>query len=615
MTRLFECGILIKDFCGFRTCLPERNQYLANKLLRFFGNCETVGMDFFRSVKKQFYKESPRPLKREFAWLWRCVLRYRWMIVLVGALGLCGTLMSLVSSVASKYLIDAVTGYGADSIGLAAVIMVGTMLGGLALQAVSTRVSTSVHIRVRNRMQHTTYGRILRASWEALEPYRSGDLMNRLNSDINTAADGVISFLPSLLTSGVRFLGAFGIILYYDPAMALIALLGTPAMLLLSKALMGKLRQHNLTMKELTGEVMSFQEDSFRNLTSIKAFSVTDRYEEEMRKLQGEYADAYLSFNSFQIGMSSGLSLMSMLVTAACFGWGVYQLWAGQITYGSMTMFLQLAGTLRSAFSSLVSLAQQAVSIATSAGRVMTVEELPAENVAVPEGLRDEEELKISLEQVSFRYQNGDVVLHPFDFSAFPGDQIAITGPSGEGKTTLLRLLLGLVEPCEGRAELAGGDGKRYPISAGTRSAFAYVPQGNSVFSGTIAQNLRIICPEAADEDLERVLKAACAWEFVNQFPDGLNHRLGAGGRGISEGQAQRLAIARALLRKAPILLLDEATSGLDAATERRLLENLRSSGMVRTCILVTHRPGSAEFCNRTYEIRRGHVAEVDHGE
>lgn len=570
-------------------------------------------MAFFRALQDQLHTRDPGRLRREFGWLWACVLRYRGAIAAVSFLGLCGTLMSLVSSVASKYLIDAVTGHGADIVSRAAVMLL-AMLGSLILQAVSSRVSASVHIRVRNGMQHTAYGRILRASWEALEPYRSGDLLSRLNSDISTAADGVISFLPGVLTSAAKFLGAFGIMLFYDPTMALIALIGAPATLLLSRLLVQKLRLHNLTLKELTGKVMSFQEDSFRNLTSIKAFSVADRYADEMESIQKEYADAYLSYNSFQIGMSSCLSLVSMLVTAACFGWGVYRLWAGRITYGSMTMFLQLAATLRGAFSALVSLAQQAISITTSASRIMAVEELPEEDFRVPAGFHEEQEPQILLKQVSFRYQSGDTVLQPFDFTALPGDQVAIIGPSGEGKTTLLRLLLGLVNPCGGTAELVGSRGTRYPVSAGTRSAFAYVPQGNSIFTGTVAQNLRIVAPDATEEDLVQALKTACAWDFVRQLPGGLQHCLGAGGRGISEGQAQRLAIARALLKRAPILLLDEATSGLDGVTEQQLLDNLRSSGLVRTCILVTHRPGSAEFCNRTYEIRHGLVTEVSHG-
>jgi ABC-type bacteriocin/lantibiotic exporter with double-glycine peptidase domain len=231
----------------------------------------------------------------------------------------------------------------------------------------------------------------------------------------------------------------------------------------------------------------------------------------------------------------------------------------------------------------------------------------------IPQGLDQEETLNIVMENVSFRYQNGDTLLEPFNLSARNSDIIALIGPSGEGKTTLLRLLLGLVSPNEGRICLVGGSGKTYPITAGTRNVFAYVPQGNSIFAGTIAENLRLVAPEATDRELKRVLKIACAWDFVSQLPDGLEHRLGAGGRGISEGQAQRLAIARALLRNAPILLLDEATSGLDVATEQQLLKNLRQCGLLRTCILVTHRPESARFCNRTYEVHRKQVTEVTH--
>ena len=610
----FKCDILDKDFMD---SLPffQKEVVIQPRICFDFKELRAFAMFFSRSAKHQFHQESFQQIKQELLWLWGHVKRYGMLTLAVGALGLVGTGMGLASSVASKYLIDAVTGYGTDIIGRAAVIMAGMMLGNLVLQAVSSRVSARVHIRARNQMQFNTYSRILRSTWESLEPYRSGDLLNRLNSDINTVADGVISFLPSLLTTGAKFVGAFAIMLHFDPSMALVALLGAPVTLVLSRFLMGRLRRHNLLMKELTGDVMSFQEDSFRNLTSIKAFSVTGRYEEEMSRLQNRYTEAFLSYNGFQIGTSASLSLVSMLVSAACFGWGVYRLWSGAITYGSMTMFLQLANTLRGSFSSLISLAHQAISITTSASRVMAVESRPLESAAIPEGLPDARELEISLRQVSFRYRDGDIVLHPFDFSVHPGDQVAITGPSGEGKTTLLRLLLGLVDPCGGSAELVGENGTRYPISAGTRCAFSYVPQGNSIFSGTIAQNLCLVCPDATQEDMEQALKAACAWDFVSQFPDGLEHRLGAGGRGISEGQAQRIAIARALLRKAPILLLDEATSGLDVETELQLMQNLRSSGLAHTCILITHRPGSTEFCSRAYRISNGSVTELHCGE
>lgn len=571
-------------------------------------------MALFDHVKRKIHKQNQQQLKRELLWLLARMRQYRGKILAVGLLGMVGTLMGLASSVASKYLIDAVTGCGTDLLKKAAITMVLMMLGSLILQGISSRVGASVHMHVKNEMQHLAYGRILRAGWEDLESYRSGDLLNRLTSDITTVSDGIIRFLPGVIISMLQFFGALGIMLYYDPIMALIALLGVPVTLGLSRAMLGKMRLHNMQVKELTGEVMSFQEDSFRNLTSIKAFSVIDHFEAEMQRLQGIYASSFLSYNALQISVSALLSLVSMAVTAACFGWCIYQLWNGHITYGSMTLFLQLAATLRGGFSSLVSQAQQMISITTSAGRILALEELPEETHAVPQGLAEEDSLSIQILQASFHYQNGDSILDTFDFTAQHGDMIAIIGPSGEGKTTLLRLLLGLVEPCTGLAVLEGSSGTRYSISAGTRSAFAYVPQGNSVFAGTIADNLRLVNPDAADDELVQALKTACAWEFVSRFPEGIHHFLGAGGHGISEGQAQRLAIARALLRKAPILLLDEATSGLDAATERQLLENLRQCSLLRTCILVTHRPESARFCSRTYEIHRRQVTEVTDG-
>jgi ABC-type bacteriocin/lantibiotic exporter with double-glycine peptidase domain len=301
-----------------------------------------------------------------------------------------------------------------------------------------------------------------------------------------------------------------------------------------------------------------------------------------------------------------------MTVTAACFGWCIFQLWNGQITYGSMTLFLQLASTLRGGFSALVSLAQQLISITTSAGRIMSVEELPVEHQTVPQGLAEEDSLEIQFTQTSFHYQNDECVLNPFDFTVHHGDTIAVIGPSGEGKTTLLRLLLGLVEPCTGRAELVGSSGKHYTISAGTRSVFAYVPQGNSVFAGTVAENLRLVKPNATDSELIQVLQTACAWDFVQKMPDTIYSNVGERGRGLSEGQAQRIAIARAVLRDAPILLLDEATSALDIITERKVLRKIMKKRPNKTCIVTTHRPSVLNMCQRVYRVMDTTITELD---
>ena len=614
LTMGVDCAILDKGlFWGFISIPAQLPRILEEKWYTETVKRRDRNMRFFQNWKKKWNKEDPEQVKQELRWLLARVIQYRRCILTVGLLGLAGTLMGLVGNVATKYLIDAVTGFDSHRLVRAAALMAAAMLSSLLLQSLSSRVSVRIHVRIRNEMQHNAYGRILRSDWETLEPFRSGDLISRINSDVNAVSDGVVGILPGAVISLARFVGAFCIILYYDPIMALIALAGVPVTLLMSRKAMGKIHSHSMEMKILNGEVISFQEDSFRNLTSIKAFSVTDSFEKEMGRLQNTYADACDSYNAFRVVMQALLSLAGMAVTASCFGWGIWQLWNGSITFGSMTLFLQLAGILRSAFSAMVSVAQQVISVMTSAGRVITVEQLPEENKNVPEGLQQEQKLSICLKQTSFAYSTGDRVLDSFDFSVDSGDTVAITGPSGEGKTTLLRLLLGLVVPTTGQAELVG-NARRYPICAGTRRAFAYVPQGNSIFSGTVAQNLRLVKPEATAEEMEWALKTACAWEFVSRLPGGLNHNLGSSGQGISEGQAQRLAIARALLRRAPILLLDEATSGLDADTEKQLLENLRRCGVIRTCILVTHRPESAAFCSRNYEICGGQVREVQHG-
>ncbi|MBP3312211.1 MAG: ABC transporter ATP-binding protein [Butyricicoccus sp.] len=565
-------------------------------------------MEFFQKVKKKIDDGFLQEFAGELRWLWQYIRRYRMTVVIHILLGVLGILMGLGSSVASKYLIDAVTGYKTGTIGLAASLMVGMQLGNIAMRSISSRVGAVINIRVQNEMQAEVYRRILATDWESVERFRSGDLLNRLNSDASGVASGVTSFIPSLISSSVQFLGAFAIIAYYDPTMAVLALLGVPVSVLASRVLVRRMRDYNREMKGIYSDLMSFHEDSFQNITSIKAFGITGLFDQKMDGLLGTYRDAYLRYNQFSVKTTALMSLMGLVVSASCFGWGVYRLWTGAISYGSMTMFLQLASSLGSAFSTLIGLAPTAISISTSAGRIMAVVELPAEDATPDKDFLREGAYSVDLRGVTFRYQGGEPVLRDADVTAQPGDLVALTGPSGEGKTTLLRILLGLAHPTGGEAALIGASGKRYPISAATRGAFGYVPQGNSIFAGTIADNLRLTKPDATDAELETVLKAACAYDFVKELPGGMQYVVGGRGKGLSEGQAQRIAVARALLRGAPILLLDEATSALDEDTEERMLRNLMEGGWVRTCILVTHRPGSRKFCTRGYRVRDGRV-------
>lgn len=566
-------------------------------------------MEFFQKIKQKISEGYLQELTGEIRWLRQYLRRYRSTIAVHILLGILGILLGLTSSVAGKYLIDAVTGFQTGSIGRAALFMAGTMVGNIALKAIAGRIGAILDVRVHNEIQADVYRRILNAEWASLEPFRSGDLLNRLGSDVGTISGAVTGFIPSLISGTVQFVGALCIILYYDPTMALIALLGVPLSALCSKLLVTRMRDHSRLMKSIRSDVVSFHQDSFQNLTSIKAFGITDRFCDRMELMQKKYRTAYLDYNLFSVRTGAFMSLIGLVVYSSCFGWGVYRLWTGAISYGSMTMFLQLASTLSGAFSTLIGLVPAVINLSTSISRIMAVTELPTEELPAEETSRHGP-FSIELDRITFSYRDGKSILKDVSFTAHPGDLIALTGPSGEGKTTILRVLLGLIHPCQGSARLISDTGHSLPLSAATRQAFSYVPQGRSLFAGTIAENLRMVAPDADDDALWIALRAACAEDFVRAFPEGLDHPVGGRDSRISEGQAQRLAVARALLRGAPILLLDEATSALDQDTESEMLRRIMGSGLTHTCILVTHRPGAMQYCTRSYHIRSGTVTE-----
>lgn len=287
-------------------------------------------------------------------------------------------------------------------------------------------------------------------------------------------------------------------------------------------------------------------------------------------------------------------------------------MWSGVISYGTMTMFLSLSGTLTSSVNSLTSLVPSAISLTISAGRLMDIVEMPQEDYSQDDAVRKfakeyrGQGIGLTMKDLSYTYESGTEVFAHADVEAYPHEIVALVGPSGEGKTTMLRLILSLLRAQSGTADVCAGEDheKKQPMSPSTRKLFSYVPQGNTMFSGTIAENLRNVKPDASDEEIIEALKLADAWEFVEKLPDGIESKIKERGGGFSEGQAQRLSIARALLRKSPILLLDEATSALDVATERKVLKNIMADTYPRTCIVTTHRPTVLNICTRVYAIR-----------
>ncbi len=552
----------------------------------------------------------------DWKWIFSYSRKYTKVIICYTIIGIISSTLGLVSSVASKYMIDIITGYQFEKLWLVAVIMVSSMVVSLLFTSLVNRYSTKLSIYVNNDMQADIFDRIIDADWLSISQFENGDILNRFNNDVNTVASNAVSWLPNLIIYVYSIAATLAVILYYDATMALIALLSAPILLLSGRYLMRKNSEYRRKVLEVNSKLMNYEVETFYNFDTIKSFGVMEHYSKGLRGWQERFKQTNLAYNLFTIKTNIGMSVLSAGVSFLAFGYCLLRLWTGDILYGTMTLFLEQRSKLSNQFSNLVRIIPGMLNSAVSARRIRELVELPRE-VHMPEQserMRQAAQhgFTVQLEHVNFAYIQEHRVLTDSNFIASPGEIVALVGPSGEGKTTMLRMILGLLHPNQGTAQLVTQDGETVPIHADTRRYFSYVPQGNTLMSGTIADNLRVVKEDATEEEIKQALETACAWEFVQKMPDGIHSLLGTRGRGVSEGQAQRISIARAVLRDAPILLLDEATSALDVATERQVLRNIMHRHPNKTCIVTTHRPSVLNLCQRIYRVIDTKVTQLD---
>ena len=579
-----------------------------------------------KEAQKNNYFSSLRELNRrrkdgtfkeiidDWKWIFSYSGRYKPAIVFYVLLGVFGTTFGLAASIASKYLIDIITGYRLEKLPLLIVILVGSEVFSLLFESIVNRISAKLSININNDIQADIFDKIVDADWLSINKYSNGDILNRFNQDISTVSSNAINWLPTIIIALYKFIATFLVILHYNAVMALIALASAPILLLSSSFLIKKQRNYGKKVREMSSKLMTFEAETFYNFDTIKSFGISSLYSRKMREWQKKYKDISLDYNMFSIKTNVFLSVISMLVGFGMFGYCLFLLWGGSITFGTMTLFLQQGSGLSASFNNLMSIVPNFLSSSVSAHRIRELVELPKEKHIEGSSALDElaaDGFKVSMRNVDFAYVEGETVLHSSDFDAAPGEIVALIGASGEGKTTMIRLILGLVHPVDGSVTVTSSDGREVMMNADTRHLFAYVPQGNTILAGTIEENLRMAKEDASEAELIEALKLACAWEFVEKLPNGIRSNIGERGKGLSEGQAQRIAIARAILRDAPVLLLDEATSALDVATERRVLRNIITSKPNKTCIVTTHRPSVLNMCKRVYRVMDTRVTEL----
>ena len=547
-------------------------------------------------------------MRKYLGWLWQNTrgIRLNMLVRIVAGIG--GVAFGLLMVWLCKRFVDVTirTGTSDD------ILLMIAALGGVIIGAIVSRQiyfyygikagafqSTSIRLRI--------FSHLFRRQMFDQKEMHSGDVTSRLEKDIDVVSNATTSLIPDVSVTLVQLLGAFLFMNMMDARLAWALLLLTPVFLVVGKLFARQLRKMTLDIRRQESTIQMLVQETMEHNAVLRSLEsgdwVTGRLDDMQQDLKRK------------INRRARFTVVSRLIIASSFSfgyimafiWGALQLRSGVITFGVMTSFLQLVGQIQQPILQMLSMLPQAIHASASIDRLEELERMEAETISSsPSNPSDpsipSSPLGVSLQDISFQYADGDrEILSHFSHNFHPGSKTALMGITGAGKTTLFRLMLALIKPNEGTMTVYGRNGKEY-ISEKTRSNFVFVPQGNTLMSGTIRYNLQLAKPDATDEELHQVLHTAMA-DFVFQLPEGIDTECGERGSGLSEGQAQRIAIARGLLRPGSILLLDEISASLDEHTERELYRRLFEAYPQKTMIFITHRQMVCELCDEKVSL------------
>ena len=555
-------------------------------------NCKTL-------LKIPKFKYDARTLLR---WLWNAWRGNQLQAILNASIGLLSVGVSLGHVWAMKRAIDVASGTVEGNLYWAVGVMAVLILLDFALNIAGTWVRNILGIKAQNRMQQRMLDRLLRAEWKGRNHHHSADILNRLEFDVNNVVNFLTETIPSTLSVLAMFIGAFLYLFSMDKVLAVIVIGIFPMFLAVSKIYVGQMRHLTRQVRDSDSKVQSVLQETIQHRMLIKTLESDSAMVERLGNTQSELRHRVVRRTKFSVFSNMVVNFGFAFGYLVAFLWAAIRMSAHTLSFGGMTAFLQLVNRIQGPARNLTKLVPAFVSVFTAAERLMELEEDPLEEqgtpiyIKVPCGIR--------LQNVGYAYEDGggEKVIDGLSFDFKPGSCTAILGETGAGKTTLVRMILALVQPQDGKIEIYHGS-THQALSPLHRCNFVYVPQGNTLMSGTIRENLRLGKLDATDEEMLHALHVSCA-DFVNDLPDGLNTLCSEQGGGLSEGQAQRIAIARSLLRDRSVMLFDEATSALDPDTERQLLNNILSAHD-KTIIFITHRPAVIDYCDQTLKLEK----------
>lgn len=539
--------------------------------------------------------------KEILKWLWVAWKGNRLQASLNALIGLLGVIVSLSSVWAVQHAIDVASHEVKGEIITAVLLMGVLILCDFALNITSVWIRNLLGIKAQNRMQQKLLDRILRSEWKGKESHHSGDVLNRLEIDVANVVNFLTEIIPNSLSTLALFLGAFFYLFAMDWRLAIVIVIMIPIFVVFSKIYMRQMRHLTSEVRNSDSKVQSILQETIQHRMLIKTLEGDSEAVNRLEGTQSVLRNNIVRRTKFSVFSYLVLNLGFSIGYLIAFGWAAIRLSAGTLTFGGMTAFLQLVNRIQSPARQLTRLVPSFVSVFTAAERLMELEEDPLEEQG--DSIVMDSPCGVRFKNVTFAYEDSeDNVIEHLNYDFYPGSCTAILGETGSGKTTLVRIILALLKPMNGMVEIYNKLENKQ-LSPLLRTNFVYVPQGNTLMSGTIRDNLRLGKITATDEEMKKALKQSCA-EFVFDLPNGLETECTEQGGGLSEGQAQRISIARALLRNRSIMLFDEATSALDPETERQLLKNLLEKHD-KTIIFITHRLAVVEYCDQTLTIEK----------
>lgn len=537
-------------------------------------------------------------------WIYNSIKNHLLNLFLIIVLEILLSLSGISFAIISKNLIDNAVLRNKNLLFLNFIFLSMYIVLSISLSAFLSIKCVNVYELIKNDMQKKFVEKLLQLEWREYSKYHSGDILTRITRDIENVADTLVYTIPQIISFGFKVTAAFITLFYFAHMLALIAVFIAPIFLVFSHIWGRKYKKLHTKLQESESKLTSLIEDLLQNIIIIKAYCVETATINKLQRFQSNRSSFSMLRNKMSSISSAVISLGFWVGYFLAFMWGVFGIYAGTATFGTMTVFLQLVEQIQSP---LVGLAYSYPKILASIASVERLIEFKNLNLEKRiEAPKSKHLIGVKFEEVSFSYNDKLTVLNSVSFEIKPGEKIALVGTSGEGKTTIIRLILALVSPQSGNIFFTDKNGKIALASADSRKYISYVPQGNTLFSGTLRENLQLAKSGASEEEIYESLKKSCAMDFVKELPEGIDTEIGEKGVGLSEGQAQRIAIARALLNDSPILILDEATSALDVDTEKKILDSLSALAPNTTCIVVTHRQSALRICDRIFKLEKG---------